>query len=178
MPAPSSHNSQVGIDIVAFNGWQKNLRLCNGTVELIVTLDVGPRILSYRKCGGFNPLKIFEDQAGTTGEQVWRSRGGHRLWIAPEDKVLTYFPDNAPVKWEKPGELRIKLVSLPETTSGNQKEIEIALAPAGTGVTVTHRVTRIDSTPAYLAPWALTVLTAGGIAVVPQPQLGQHPRDL
>lgn len=168
----------TGIDIVAFNGWQNNLRLNNGTVELIVTLDVGPRILSYRKCGGFNPLKIFEDQAGTTGEQTWRSRGGHRLWIAPEDKVQTYFPDNATVTWEKLGELQVKLVSLPETNTGYQKEIEITLDAAGTGVTILHRITRIDSTPVYVAPWVLSVMAAGGIAVVPQPELGQHPRDL
>jgi hypothetical protein len=168
----------VGIDVVAFNGWQNNLRLCNGTAELIVTLDVGPRILSYRKCAGFNPLKVFEDQAGTTGEQVWRSRGGHRLWVAPEDKVTTYFPDNAPVAWEKLGDLKVKLVSLPETANGFQKEIEITLAATGTGVTVTHRIIRLGATPAYLAPWALTVMTPGGVAVIPQPEMGQHPRDL
>src|SRR5580692_5234131 len=111
MPVSSSPSSQPGIDIVSFNGWKNNLRLCNGTVELIVTLDVGPRILVYRKCGGFNPLKVFEDQGGVTGEQMWRSRGGHRLWIAPEDKVTTYFPDNCPVAWTKVGDLQVKLTS-------------------------------------------------------------------
>jgi hypothetical protein len=166
------------MDMVAFNGWQNNLRLSNGTVELIVTLEVGPRILSYRKNGGVNPLKVFEDQAGGTGEQIWRSRGGHRLWIAPEDKVLTYFPDNTPVAWEKLGDLRAKLVSTPETSTGFQKEIEITIDPAGTGVNIVHRVTRIDSTPAYVSPWALTVMAAGGVAIVPQPEMGQHPRDL
>lgn len=168
----------TGMDIVAFNGWQNNLRLSNGTVELIVTLDVGPRILSYRKSGGVNPLKIFEDQAGTKGEKEWRNRGGHRLWIAPEDKALTYFPDNTSVAWEKLGDLRVKLVSQPETSTGFQKEIEIALDLTGAGVTVLHRVIRTGSTPAYLAPWALTVMAAGGIAIIPQPELGQHPRDL
>jgi hypothetical protein len=167
-----------GIDVVAAHGWKNNLRICNGTVELMVTLDVGPRILSYRTGGGFNPLKVFEDQVETTGEAVWRNRGGHRLWIAPEDKVTTYFPDNAPVAWEKLGELRVKLTPPPETTTGFQKEIEITLDASGTGVTLLHRITRIAATPAYLSPWALTVMAAGGIAVMPQPELGQHPRDL
>jgi len=177
-PASAPKGSPVEIEVIAFNGWQNNLRLCNGTVELVVTLDVGPRILSYKKCGGFNPLKIFEDQAGTTGEPAWKNRGGHRLWIAPEDKVLTYFPDNAPVTWEQLGDRWVKLVSAPETTSGYQKEIEISLEPEGTGVTLLHRLTRTDSTPGYLSAWALTVMAAGGMAVVPQPELGQHPRDL
>jgi hypothetical protein len=178
MTAPAPNRAPVGIDIVALHGWRNNLRLANGTVELIATLDVGPRILSYRKGGGFNPLKVFEDQTGTAGELVWRSRGGHRLWVAPEDNLQTYFPDNAPVAWEKLGDLRVKLVSLPETSTGYQKELDITLDETGTGVTVVHRVTRIGSTPACLSPWALSVMTAGGVAVVPQPQLGQHPRDL
>lgn len=178
MSVSSSQGLERGIHVVAFNGWQSNLRLCNGTVELIVTLDVGPRILSYKKSGGFNPLNIFEDQAGTTGEQAWRSRGGHRLWIAPEDKMQTYFPDNAPVAWEKLSDLRVKLTPPPEIINGYQKEMEITLDPAGSGVKIVHRVTRLDSTPVYLAPWALTVMAAGGIAVVPNPELGQHPRDL
>jgi hypothetical protein len=176
--APSSESLTAGIDTVAFNGWQNNLRLSNGTVELIVTLDVGPRILVYRKCGGFNPLKIIEDQSGIIGEPVWRNRGGHRLWIAPEHQVQTYIPDNAPVAWEQLGELQVRLTPLPETSNGFQKQIDITLDPMGTGVTIVHRVIRLGPTPAYLAPWALTVMTAGGVAVVPQPELGQHPRDL
>ena len=178
MPASTPKNSPVGIDVVAFNGWQNNLRLSNGTVELIVTLDVGPRILVYQKPGGVNPLKIFEDQAGAAGEQIWRSRGGHRLWVAPEDKVTTYYPDNGPVAWEKLGDLGVKLVSAPETSTGFQKELEITLDATGTGVKVLHRVTRIGSAGAYMAPWALTVMAAGGVAVIPQPELGEHPRDL
>ena len=176
--APPVESLTKRIEIVAFNGWQNNLRLSNGTVELIVTLDVGPRILGYRKCGGFNPLKIFEDQSGTVGEPVWRSRGGHRLWIAPEHRVQTYIPDNTPVAWEQSGALQVRLTPLPEISSGFQKQIDITLDSVGTGVTIVHRVIRLGLTRAYFAPWALTVMTAGGVAVVPQPEVGEHPHDL
>ena len=171
-------SSTAGTEIVAFHGWTNNLRLTNGVVELIVTLDVGPRILVYRKCGGFNPLNVYGDQTGTTGESVWRNRGGHRLWIAPEDNVKTYFPDNAPVAWEKLGELGVRLRPPPETSNGIQKEMDITLAPTGSAVTIVHRLIRLEAAPVRLAPWALTVMAAGGIAVVPQPEMGQHPRDL
>jgi len=170
--------SMPGISIVPFAGWQNNLRLANGSVELIATLDVGPRILAYRKIGGFNPFKIYEDQAGKTGEASWRNRGGHRLWIAPEHAQETYFPDNSAVVWEQLGRLQAGLRPPPETIYGFQKQIGIALDATGCGVTVSHRVTRIGSTPARIAPWALTVMTPGGMAVVPQPVMGQHPRDL
>ena len=168
----------AGMDVIAFNGWPNNLRLRNGAVEVIITLDVGPRILSYKKVGGFNPFKIYEDQAGTTGEPAWRNRGGHRLWIAPEDLTITYFPDNAPVAWEQLGELVARLTPPPEHTTGFQKHIDVALDPVGTGVTIIHRVTWLGLTPAHLAIWALTVMTPGGVAIVPHPALGEHPRDL
>ncbi|HVU35137.1 MAG TPA: hypothetical protein VHE61_17010 [Opitutaceae bacterium] len=166
------------IDVVAFNGWTKNLRLRNGTAELIVTLDVGPRILSYTRRGGFNPLKVFPDQAGGMGEPTWRSRGGHRFWVAPEDRERTYAPDNAAVDWESRGDAAVRLTPPPETTTGLQKQLDIVLAPEGAGVTIVHRVTRTAPTPVTLAPWALTVMTAGGVAVIPQPSFGEHPRDL
>ncbi len=176
--APSSTSALTGVSTIAFRGWENNLRLANETVELVATLDVGPRILSYCKHRGFNPLNIFEDQAGTVGETAWRNRGGHRLWTAPEHKVKTYFPDNAPVEWKQLGELHVKLRPEPEISNGIQKEIEIQLDPVGTGVTLVHRVTRLGATPVTLAPWALSVMAAGGMAVVPQPEMGQHPRDL
>jgi hypothetical protein len=166
------------IDLVAFNGWAKNLRLRNGTAELLVTLEVGPRILSYTKSGGLNPLKIYEDQAGTTGDTVWRNRGGHRLWIAPESREITYFLDNAPVAWEQLGPRRVRVTPPAETAIGFQKQLDITLDASGTGVTVVHRVTRLGATPADLALWALTVMTPGGVALMPQPALGEHPRDL
>ena len=50
--------------------------------------------------GGQNLFKEFKDQLGKSGEKDWQPRGGHRLWIAPEDRVKTYAPDNGPVKVE------------------------------------------------------------------------------
>ena len=168
----------ASLEVIPFQGWAKNLRVSNGTAELIVTLEVGPRILSYSKAGGLNPLKIYDDQVGTIGDMIWRNRGGHRLWLAPETREVTYFPDNAPVAWEQRGQWRVRLTPPPETGTGFQKQIDLSLDPSGTGVTILHRVTRIGATPAEIALWALTVMTPGGMAIMPQPALGEHPRDL
>ena len=66
----------------------------------IITLDVGPRVISYRTTDGENVFKTFDTQLGGTGEAEWQSRGGHRFWLAPEDPVLSYLPDNEPVEHE------------------------------------------------------------------------------
>jgi hypothetical protein len=165
-------------ELIAFRGWPNALRLANGTVELIVTLDVGPRILSYTRLGGVNPLNIYEDQAGGRGEAQWKNRGGHRLWLAPEAPGFSNFPDNQPVAWEKLGETGVRLIPPPEPATGFQKQIDLMLAATGARVTVIHRISRIAPDACVAAPWALSVMAAGGTAILPQPPFGEHPRDL
>src|SRR5436309_8030777 len=92
------------VEKVEYKGWKNNLKISNGTVELIATLDVGPRIIRYGFSGGENALKEYADQLGKSGEKDWQIRGGHRLWHAPEAQPRTYFPDNSPVEFkELPG---------------------------------------------------------------------------
>ena len=50
----ASHAADVTIEKVPYGGWENNLRLTDGKVEVIITLDVGPRILRYAEVGGEN----------------------------------------------------------------------------------------------------------------------------
>ena len=170
--------SVLWVHTIPFRGWPCALRLTNGRAELIITLDVGPRILSYALCGGTNVFNIYDDQAGGVGESQWKNRGGHRLWLAPEGTELTMHPDNHAVAWERTGDLAVRLTPPPEDTSGFQKQMDISLAPSNAVVKVVHRITRVAKSPCLAAPWALSVMAAGGIAILPQPPLGDHPRDL
>lgn len=169
----------VTVDIVPCAGWQRNLRLANGALELVITLEVGPRILSLaagpRQRSVF---KLFPQQAGGQGEREFRSRGGHRLWVAPEDRARTYFPDNCPVAHELLDAGRVRLTAPPEETGGLQKQLDVALDAQRARVTVTHRLLGLGATAAPLSPWALSVMAPGGTAIVPQPPPGEFPRDL
>ena len=146
----------VAFKVIAFQGWPNALSMGNGTAELVVTLDVGPRILSYTRKGGLDPFNIYKDQAGGVAEQQWRNRGGHRLWLAPEGPAFSYHPDNRTVAWEKIGENGARLTPPPETTTGFQKQIDLVMEAEGAGVTVTRRITRTAAEPCRAAPWALT----------------------
>ncbi len=163
------------MDIVEYRGWKNNLRLSNGDVELIATLDVGPRVVCYRLPGGFNVMKNYESQMGGAGEAEWQIRGGHRFWLAPEDLTRTYFPDNRPVTAEPLGDLGARIVAPPEAEYGVQKTMELRLAPRGTRVDVTLRVTNTGAAPTTLAPWGPTVLAVGGVEVIPLPPKAPHP---
>src|SRR3712207_2832694 len=80
-------------------GWQNCAQLSNSQAEVLVTLDVGPRILSYKLSGGENVLRTFPNQMGKSDEKGFQVRGGHRMWVAPEGEK-TSPPDNSPVQFE------------------------------------------------------------------------------
>ena len=163
------------MDVIEYRGWKNNLLLTNGAVELVVTLDVGPRVIAYRLPGGFNVMKNYDSMMGGTGEAEWQIRGGHRFWLAPEDLTRTYFPDNRPVKWEAIGTHAARFTPPPEIEYGVQKVMELRLAPTGTKVEVTLRVTNTGTAPTELAPWGPTVMAPGGIEILPLPPKKNHP---
>ena len=75
----------IQIQKVNFKGYTNSWQVSNGDIEVVVTGDIGPRIMRYGFPGGQNFFKVFEEQMGKTGEPAWQPRGGHRVWIAPED---------------------------------------------------------------------------------------------
>src|SRR5665213_1343042 len=90
----------VQIEKIEWGGWPNCYRISNGTVDLVVTSDVGPRIMRYGFNGGQNFFKVYEDQLGHSGEPGWQFRGGHRIWIGPEHRERSYGPDNEPAEVE------------------------------------------------------------------------------
>jgi hypothetical protein len=161
-----------------FGGWENNLQLANEQVELIISLDVGPRILSYKTRNGENVLKNYPEQMGTAGEEKWMIRGGHRFWIAPEDELLSYVPDNQPVKHDLRAENGVHLINEGVDPWKVRKEMTVTLAMDSSEVTIVHRATNESGQPIEIATWGLSVMAPGGLEIIPLPPLGQHPRDL
>jgi hypothetical protein len=193
-----AEKGNVMVDKVEYHGWKNNLRLSNGDAELIITLDVGPRIISYRLADGKNVLKNYEEQLGKTGEKDWQIRGGHRLWVGPEDLTRTYAPDNGPVGYkEQPGGVRltpvpqsgggirnlpsleqpggVRLTPAPDKAYGIQREMIVQLEPRGSRVTILHLINNVGPSATELAPWALTVMAPGGVEIIPLPPKRPHP---
>ena len=167
----------VTIKKVAYRGWPNCYRIANGTVELIVTADVGPRVIRFGRPGRPNLFKEYDQAVGKRGGKQWRLYGGHRLWAAPEANPRTYFPDNFPVTVEQAAGW-VRLIPPAETANGLQKEIDIKLAPRGARVLVRHRLRNLGSWPVECAPWALSVMAPGGTCIVPLPVRTAHPPGL
>jgi hypothetical protein len=167
----------VKIEKTQYRGWPNCYRISNGEVDLVVTTDVGPRIIRYGFLGGLNIFKEFDEQVGKSGEATWQPRGGHRIWIAPEDPVLSYALDNSPILAAIKGDV-IELTSKVEKETGLEKRMTVKLASSGTEVEVVHRITNKAGKAREFAPWTLTMMAQGGTAIVTFPPRGTHPQDL
>lgn len=165
------------IEKVSYKGWPNCLRLHNDQVELIVTTDIGPRIIRFGFVGGENEFVEFPAQMGRSGGEEWRIYGGHRLWHAPECIPRTYSPDNAPVAVETDAD-SITLTQEVEASTGIRKQMRIELAPDAAQVCVTHRLANLNPWAIELAPWALSAMTSGGTAILPLPPRGTHEENL
>lgn len=154
------------------------LKISNGIVEAVVTVDVGPRIIRFAFPGGKN--FFHEDiarESVTSGDIIddvfgKGSRcflyGGHRLWTSPEDMPLSYYPDNDKVLWrEIPG--GVELNPPAQRITELQYRIELTMAADKPCVTVRHYITNIGQSTKRRAAWAMTILAQGGLEVLPQP---------
>lgn len=154
---------------VEYCGWPECVRMSNGSIEIVITTVVGPRIIHCGLVGGQNLFGVIEETKGLTGGEEWRLYGGHRLWHSPENMPRSYSPDNSPVEvTEREGS--VCLIQPVEPETGIQKEMEVTLGDAEDRIEVVHRLTNHNVWAIELAPWALSVMAKGGEAILPQPQ--------
>ncbi|MBN2005242.1 MAG: hypothetical protein JXA21_17930 [Anaerolineae bacterium] len=163
--------------IIPYKGWQTCYQLSNGLIDIVVTGDVGPRVIRLGFVEDVNELYENPEWLGRNGNAGWINYGGHRLWHAPEVNPRTYAPDNDPVTVEQYDEF-VRFVQRVEPQTGIQKEIDIALNPGKAHVRVLHRLRNTTPWEVELAPWALTVMAAGGKAIMPLPPRGSHSENL
>jgi hypothetical protein len=166
-------SGDVKVEKVTYMRQPACIRLSNGTVDVIVTTVIGPRVIRYGFIGGDNLLGEVPETGVTTALGEWKPWGGHRLWTAPEDMPRSYSPDNAPVEATVTGGT-VRLVQPVEPQTGIVKEIIVTLAPAGTDVIVGHRLTNRSLWAVEVSPWALTIMNAGGTILIPQEPYASH----
>lgn len=162
----------MAMETLSYMGLPECIKLSNGTVDLIVTTSVGPRILFYGPTGGQNLLGQFPDNAKETALGTWKPYGGHRFWVWPELVPATYAPDNDPIEHHAEGDLGI-LLRQPIDGAGMQKQMRVTLAPTGSQVQLEHTVTSHNLWPVDIAAWVITVVQSG-TAIVPRVPFKSH----
>ena len=163
------------IEKLEWGGWQDCYRLSNGEVEAIVTTAIGPRISRYGFVGGQNFLLEFPAEFGTSGEPEFLTRGGHRLWVAPEC-AGTYAPDNSACEHRLFGEW-LEVTAPREPGTGFRKQLCVRMDAAGK-LHIIHRLQNTLEWSVEASIWTLTMMAPGGVGIAGFPPRGTHPECL
>ena len=157
----------------SYKNYGKCLSISNGAIEVLVTVDVGPRIIRCACAGKENMM--FEDIGrGTThdisqlyGEgKTWNIYGGHRLWMSPESFPDTYYPDNEKVVYTTRAS-GAEFIPQQQDKTGLQLSILIEMDETEPKLTITHTITNTKKEPVTGSAWSLSVMDAGGTVIVP-----------
>ena len=151
------NDDMVKIEELCYKSFGKCVRLTNGIIELVVTLEVGPRIIRFSAVGGENVF--FEDDERKTNHddqkeiyaecygddlKPWAILGGHRIWTSPEAFPRSYVPD---YKSEyETIENGIKVISPVQSWIQLQPEFEITITGENE-VKVVHRLKNCGAWP-------------------------------
>lgn len=169
----------MSFEMVDYKHYGACARVSNGEIEVLLTADLGPRVIAYRFVGGKNMFgEIGPEVSNETELGTWHPWGGHRLWHAPEMKPRSYSPDNDPVEIVKIDDLTVRATEPVEPGTGIGKEMIVSLEDSGTKVTVEHRLTNTNLWTVELAPWALSIMCSGGKTIIPQEPFIPHTEKL
>jgi hypothetical protein len=135
-----------------------------GPYRLDVAEGFGPRVTGLRRGDGpqmfasLGPDAVLRHPGG-----IYSFRGGHRVWAAPEVARITYAADDDPCVVTA-GEDSVEVTGKADA-AGVIKTIAVSLA--GDTLEVTSRIALTSALEDQVAPWAITQLPPGGVAVLP-----------
>jgi hypothetical protein len=149
----------INIDCVA---------LANTRLNLLVTKSVGPRFISLRLHGGQNLFAELPHLVSVRPDgEMYHFHGGHRLWHAPENMPRTYVLDDNPVDIVQTKN-SLSTCQTVEAETGIEKTIHFSLVDEKPVVEIQHTLTNRGLRMVECAPWAITQLKTGGVAILPQ----------
>ena len=163
-------------EINNYKEYGKCLSIGNGIIETLITLDIGPRIISFKFIDEENVLlddrHKFEPLGGKEFDEhyfegaAWESLGGHRLWVAPESLPETYNPDMKPVDYSV-NDNTVTFTQAPQTENGVQISFKITMDESKPEMLVEHYGTNITNEDKEFALWPITVMAKNGIEIIP-----------
>jgi hypothetical protein len=159
-------------ETLTYMGLPDCIKLSNGTVDVVASTTVGPRLLFYGPTGGRNVLAQFPEASKETALGTWKPYGGHRLWVWPEVFPATYAPDNESIEHTAEGDFGL-LLRQPVDKAGMQKQMRVSMLPEGTRVRVEQTVTSHNLWPVDIAAWGISVVEPG-TSIVPRVPFQTH----
>ena len=163
-------------EIENFKEYGKCVSISNGIIEALITIDLGPRIISFGYIGSQNFMsderydyEPMTDDVYTKfwgDNRAWENFGGHRIWLSPESYPETYLPDDRKVNYEITENGAIFKPDA-DTQVGAQKTLEVIMKPDTAEIDIKMQVKNISGKNKEFAVWALSVCAKNGTLIIP-----------
>ncbi|MGL5233097.1 MAG: hypothetical protein ACRC7W_07190 [Fusobacteriaceae bacterium] len=154
------------IKIFNYKGWTNSIKISNNKAELIITTDVGPRIIKYSLLGKDNEFCEIDSEVGSLDKNEFTMYGGHRLWHAPQIEPRNSQPDNEKLDYSI-NKNSVTVIQKLEKKTGLQKEMEIFLLENSTKVKIVHKIYNKNLWDIEFAVWSLSMMEKGGFEIIP-----------
>ncbi len=119
------------MEIVEYKGYKRNLRLAGSGLEIIATLEVGPRVMHLSVPGGPNLLTVIDSHMGTVG-RIARTCSAAGTACGPPRKARPATPSTTrPWRSRNYPAARCGSRPRPMRTFGIRKEIDFSLRNRG-----------------------------------------------
>jgi hypothetical protein len=142
------------------------IKMENKKYEVIIPLEFGIRVLSFKEKNSFNFLGEKINGSKKHENDSWYIRGGHRLWHTPEEFLRTYMPDNDRIDYKLDNDKLILIQKINQKTL-IQKKMILEFTKNGEELKIEHILINHSLWNIETAAWAITILKTGGIATVP-----------
>lgn len=136
-------------------------------MDIIITLDMGPRIIRYGFVDNDNVFYESTDYHDARERDEWHIIGGHRLWHSPEKHPRTWLADWSAINYSIKDN-RITIYQNTEDWVQVDKEMEITIGD-NHQVRIKHIIRNRNAWEIELSAWALTAVAPGGVLVVKLP---------
>lgn len=153
------------------------ISISNDTIELVITIEKGPRIISLGFIGEDNILYNDTEQkyrflnkeiSQTNGQSTYHYLyGGHRFYLSPAQLSEARYPDNDTVVYSIDDD-GITFQDLTQTTSNMQLSCKIMLNETGADFMVVHTATNHSNETKHAALSTSTMVNPNGYAILPQ----------
>ncbi len=156
----------VNILEINYKHYGKCLKITNSVVEIMVTIEYGPRIVKYGYVSGRNQFAEDVNNKISTSHGDYYIIGGHRFWHLPENKDRTYIPDNKKVEYESIFN-GVRLIQEIEKWTQVQKIIEITFELSSSKVNILHKIVSLNAFDINISVSGITAMSKGGIEIIP-----------
>ncbi len=149
-------------------------------LQLEYLTEAGPRLVRLLLKAAAHPENILAETpllSWPTPFGDYHLRGGHRLWHAPEAAGQSSMPDSDGLEAAELAD-GVRLCQPVESATGIRKILEVHVPSDRPALTLTHVLINEGVRPVELAPWAITQLALGGVAILPQPSSAVDPHGL